>query len=91
MKNRTHHDILAKVLQTAKGCNGITKTRIIYGAYLSSNQLKEYIAYCQGHGLVSYDPGKRVYKTTNKGIRLLEIFEKMLEIVPSGSIEEIIA
>jgi predicted transcriptional regulator len=88
MKNRTHHDIHAKVLQTAKGSNGITKTRIMYGAYPSSNQLKEYIAYCQGHGLVSYDSGKRVYKTTNKGIRLLEIFEKMREIVPSGSIEE---
>jgi predicted transcriptional regulator len=91
MKNRTHHDILAKVLQTAKGTDGIAKTRIMYGAYLSSSQLKEYIAYCQGHGLVSYDAGKRVYKTTNKGIRLLEIFEKMHEIVPSGSIEEISA
>lgn len=34
MKNRTHHDILAKVLQTAKGTDGITKTRIMYGAFL---------------------------------------------------------
>ncbi|MGB8640746.1 MAG: winged helix-turn-helix domain-containing protein, partial [Nitrososphaeraceae archaeon] len=42
MKNRTHHDILAKVLETAKGTDGTTKTRIMYGAYLSSNQLKEY-------------------------------------------------
>jgi predicted transcriptional regulator len=91
MKNRTHHDILAKVLQTAKNTDGITKTRIMYGAYLSSNQLKEYIAYCQGHGLVSYDARKRLYKTSIKGIRLLEIFEKMHEIVPSGSIEEISA
>ena len=89
MKNRTHHDILAKVLQAAKGTDGTTKTRIMYSAYLSSNQLKEYISFCQGHGLVSYDAGKRVYKTTVKGIRLLEIFAKMYEIVPSGSIEEI--
>jgi predicted transcriptional regulator len=89
MKNRTHHDILAKVLDTAKGTGGTSKTRIMYGAYLSSNQLKEYIAYCQGHGLVSYDARKRAYKTTVKGIRLLEIFTKMYEIVPSGSIEEI--
>jgi hypothetical protein len=29
---------------------------------------------------IDYDAGKRVYKTTHKGIRLLEIFEKMLEI-----------
>lgn len=89
MKNRTHHDILAKVLETAKGTDGTTKTRIMYGAYLSTIQLKEYIAYCQGHGLVNYDAKKRVYKTTVKGIRLLELLTKMYEIVPSGSIEEI--
>jgi len=45
--------------------------------------------FCEGHGLVSYDARKRVYKTTGKGIRLLELFAKMYEIVPSGSIEEI--
>jgi predicted transcriptional regulator len=89
MKNRTHHDILAKVLETAKSTDGTTKTRIMYGAYLSSNQIKEYMAYCQGHGLVSYDAKKRVYKTTVKGVRLLELFTKMYEIVPSDSIEEI--
>lgn len=89
MKNRTYHDILAKVLETAKGTDGTTKTRIMYGAYLSSNQLKEYIAFCQGHGLINYDARKRVYKTTIKGIRLLEVFTKMNEIVPSNAIEEI--
>jgi len=86
MRNRTYHDILAKVLEAAKGTDGTTKTRIMYGAYLSSNQLKEYIAYCQGHGLISYNARKRVYKTTIKGIRL---FTKMYEIVPSNAIEEI--
>jgi predicted transcriptional regulator len=89
MKNRTYHDILAKVLEAAQGTDGTTKTRIMYGAYLSSNQLKEYIAYCQGHGRISYDARKRVYKTTIKGIRLLELFTKMYEIVPSNAIEEI--
>jgi len=89
MKNRTHHDILAKVLETAKGTDGITKTRIMYGAYLSSNQIKEYIAYRQGDGLLSYETRKRVYKTTIKGMRLLEILAKMYEIVPSDTIEEI--
>jgi len=89
MKNRTHHDILAKVLETAKRTDGTTKTRIMYGAYLSSNQIREYIAYCQGHGLLSYDARKRVYKTTLKGMKLLEILAKMYEIVPSDTIAEI--
>lgn len=89
LKNRTYHDILAKVLEAAKGTDGTTKTRVMYGAYISSNQLKEYIAYCQGHGLISYDARKRVYKTTGKGIRLLELFRKMHEIVPSNATEEI--
>ena len=61
----------------------------MYGAYLSSNQLKEYMAYCLGHGLVSYDARKRVYRTTVKGIKLLELFSKMYEIVPPYTIEEI--
>jgi predicted transcriptional regulator len=89
MKNRTHHDILAKVLEAARGTDGTTKTRIMYSAYLSSNQLKEYMPYCQGHGLVSYDARKRVYRTTVKGIKLLELFTKMFEIVPPYAIEEI--
>jgi len=55
MRKRTHHDILTRVLETAKGSDGTTKRRMIYGAYLSSNQLKEYFAYCHGHGLVNYD------------------------------------
>ena len=32
MKNRTYHDILAKVLEAAKGTDGTTKTRIMYGS-----------------------------------------------------------
>ena len=89
MKNRTQFDILAKVLETARGSDGTTKTRIMYGAYLSSSQLKEYMAYCQGHGLVSYDEKRRIYRTTVKGVRLLELFSEMYEIVPSSAMEQI--
>jgi predicted transcriptional regulator len=54
----------------------------MYKSYLSFNQLKEYLATLQENGLIDYEIGKRCYKITQKGIRLLQLQNKMEEIAP---------
>ena len=43
MKNRSRTEIVSNILEAANG--GVTKTKIMYKAFLSYNQLKEYHFY----------------------------------------------
>ena len=60
-------DIIAEILESALGDQGIRKTRIMFKVQLSYNQLREYIPYLQSRELISYDTQRRVYKTTKRG------------------------
>ena len=56
---------------------------------LSSAQIKEYIPYLQLHGLLSYDATKRRYKTTMNGMKVLELYKKINDLIPSHKIKDI--
>ncbi|MDQ3838771.1 MAG: winged helix-turn-helix domain-containing protein [Thermoproteota archaeon] len=81
MKNRSRSDIIRTVLESANG-KGVTKTRIMYSAFLSYQQLKEYLTILQENGLIEYQQGERTYKTTSKGIHLLQLSSKIEELTP---------
>jgi len=81
MKYRSRTDIIGLILEATKG--GVNKTKIMYKAYLSSMQLKEYLMILQEKGLIEYEEGHKTYRTTTKGIRLLRIFNNMEELTPS--------
>ena len=36
----------------------------------------------QDNGLIEYEGGRQTYRTAEKGMKLLEIYEKMSELVP---------
>jgi predicted transcriptional regulator len=61
---------------------GVTKTRIVNKAQLSSSQLKEYIYYLRQQELVNYDEEKRIFRTTRKGKRFLKLYDEMSELAP---------
>ena len=73
-------DIIAEILESALGDQGIRKTRIMFKVQLSYNQLREYIPYLQSRELISYDAQRGVYKTTKKGTRVLELYNKINEL-----------
>ncbi len=68
-------------MESANG-KGVTKTRIMYSAFLSYQQLKEYLTILQENGLIEYQQGERTYKTTSKGIHLLQLSSKIEELTP---------
>ena len=80
MKNRSRSEIYRSILETANADEGTNKTKLMYKSYLSFNQLKEYLETLQENGLIEYEVGMRRYRITDRGIRLLQLQNKMEEI-----------
>jgi len=71
MKYRSRTEIVSMILEAANG--GATKTRIMYKAFLSYAQLKEYLSVLIQNNLMEYLEGSQSYKTTEKGLNLLKL------------------
>jgi predicted transcriptional regulator len=69
------------------GSDGANKTSIMYQAFLSYAQLKEYLSLMVEKGLVDEVPHqfsgneKFVYKVTGKGLRLLQISKEIESLI----------
>jgi predicted transcriptional regulator len=87
MKYRSRSDIVGLLLDAANG-GGATKTKLMYKAYLSFNQLREYLALLVENGLVEYEQGMQTYRTTEKGMRVLRLQNEVNELAPVGFIKE---
>ena len=81
MKYRSRTDIVGSILKAANGGRA-NKTKIMYKAFLSFEQLKEYLIVLQEKGLIEYEEGQKTYRTTTKGMRLLQIVNNMKELTP---------
>ncbi len=79
MKYRSRTDIVSQILEAANG--GATKTKIMYKAFLSYAQLKEYLAILMANGLLDWNTTEGIYKTTDKGNRFLRLSSQMVEFV----------
>ncbi len=63
--------------------SGVLKTKIMYEAFMSFSQSEEYVGLLLRNGLLEHDELKKTYKTTEKGLRLLELFNRLHEIADS--------
>ena len=61
MKYRSRTEIVSMILEAANG--GATKTRIMYKAFLSYAQLREYLSVLIENNLLEYLEGAQTYKT----------------------------
>lgn len=71
MKYRSKSDIMGLILDAANG--GSTKTKIMYKAFLSFDQLTGYLSQLIETGLIEIEDGTRKLRTTEKGLRVLKI------------------
>jgi predicted transcriptional regulator len=76
MKYRSRNDIIREILDAANGGGdgGLTKTKVMYYAYLSHDQMKEYLSVLIENDLLGYDVYTRKFKTTEKGVRFLDTY-----------------
>lgn len=85
MKYRSRTEIVSMILEAANG--GATKTKIMYKAFLSYAQLKEYLSVLIENNLLEYLEGVQTYKTTEKGFNLLKMHNEIGELLQSPTIE----
>jgi len=79
MGNRSRTEIVGNILEAANG--GTSKTKIMYTAFLSYGQLKEYLSILIENNLIEYLDGDNKFKTTEKGLNLLKIHKEMAELL----------
>jgi predicted transcriptional regulator len=79
MKNRGRTELLAAMLEVAKG--GTTKTKIMYSAFLSYSQLNDYLDILIENSLIEYLEGTQTYKTTEKGLNYLKMNNEIGELL----------
>ena len=79
MKYRSRTEIVSMILEAANG--SATKTRIMYKAFLSYAQLKEYLSVLIENNLLEYLEGSQVYKTSEKGFNLLKMHNEIGELL----------
>ena len=87
MKYRGRTEIVATMLEAANG--RATKTKIMYKAFLSYNQLSEYLSVLIENNLIEYLDGTQTYKTTEKGLNFLKMNNEIGELLQTITIKNV--
>jgi predicted transcriptional regulator len=81
-QRRSNIEIIADMLKV--GENGAGKTKIMYNANLSYSQIQKYLGFLMGEGFINRlelgNPSV-TYKVTDKGLKLLNSINSILEIL----------
>ena len=85
MKYRSRTEIVSNILDAANG--GATKTKIMYKAFLSYVQLKEYLSVLIENALLEYIDGTHKFKTTEKGLNFLKMHNKIGKLLQQTTIK----
>ena len=81
MKYRSRFEIAATILEVAQAGNS-TKTRLMYGSFLSFAQINEYLGFLLSNGLITKNDDTRIYSLTEKGMRFLRVYDEIAELIP---------
>ena len=93
MKYRSRIQIVAEILESITSIastsadNGkVTSTKIMYKAFLSYTQLKEYLDLLLRNDLIRYQESKGTFMITDKGMHLLELYNKLNKFISANEI-----
>ena len=84
---RSRIDIITQILEVVNdgsgdgGDDGVTKTKIMYKAFLTYVQLKEYLPALTDNRLLRYDVDAQTFKTTQKGLRFLNTYNRIYDAI----------
>jgi predicted transcriptional regulator len=85
MGHRSRTEIVSSILDAANG--GTTKTKIMYIAFLSYNQLNEYLSILIENNLIEYLDGTKTFKTTEKGLNYLKMHNEIGELLQQTTMD----
>jgi predicted transcriptional regulator len=91
MKNRSRNEIIAAILEVINRERGpSTRTKIMYGAFLSYNQLNEYLSFLIEIDLIvplksktnsSSSSSSLLFKITERGTHFLNVYNQISEMI----------
>jgi predicted transcriptional regulator len=81
MRQRSDIDIMGEILDAANERSGAGRTKIMYKAFLSHAQMKEYLPTLTERGLLRCDVDTQTFKTTQKGIRFLNTYNRIYDAI----------
>jgi predicted transcriptional regulator len=84
MKHRSRTEIIDSMLRSIRA--GTKKTHIMYEAYISFAQLKEYLRVLEERELISFEEDSGLYRITNRGLRYMNAYDEISELI-SGTLE----
>lgn len=87
-RNRSRFEIFYSIIDVAR--SDIGKTRIMYGAVLSYEQMTEYLAELTELGFIQpiESEGSVMYRATEKGRAFMEQYDRLAMLVANGSDRE---
>ena len=81
MKYRSRFEFAATILEVAQAGNS-TKTRLMYGSFLSFAQINEYLSFLLGNALITKSDDTHIYALTEKGMRFLRVYDEIAKLIP---------
>jgi predicted transcriptional regulator len=79
---RSRSEIIRQILEVANGSGGAaSKTKLMYNALLSHEQLKKYLKILIESELLSYDLPMHKFKITEKGLTFLKVYTEIDEML----------
>lgn len=86
MKYRSQIDIFASILELATE-KGVLLTKLMYLTFTSHKQIKQFLKLLTDNGMLEFDDNQRFYRATKKGLRYLELYREMGELIKVDSIQ----
>jgi predicted transcriptional regulator len=84
MRSRDRNEIVASILQSVinpKADDGIRRTWIMYNSFLSFSMVTHYLKLLTENGSLEYDELNKTYRITEAGLRVLELHNKITEML----------
>jgi predicted transcriptional regulator len=73
--------IISDILEVAKGDSGAARTRIMYNANLSHDQMKHYLRILTENYFLYYNLHTQRFKTTEKGLKVIEAYKRIDDMI----------
>jgi predicted transcriptional regulator len=80
LKHRSKEEITALVLEAIVNTDRPTQTMIMYKAYLTHVQLKQFLASLIEKGFIEYHNLERIYTITEKGMHFLKVYNQLNQL-----------
>ena len=80
-RQRTKNDIVASILRSVKESGELGITKIMYISHLSYRQVAQFLKFIKENELLEYDGSTAAYRITEKGLRYLDLYDKMNDLL----------